>query len=79
MSTIHPKPKLVNIRDDGDGGLQITITTHRNEFEVLDLSAEDAAAMSARLSEWVSRKLAAKRIAAGEARLEALRHQGLAS
>jgi hypothetical protein len=76
MATIHPKPKLVNIRDDGDGGLQLTVTTHRSEFEVMDLTPELAAAWSARLSEFVARKLAARGLAEGEARLAAIRSHG---
>lgn len=56
MAAIHPKPKLVTLRDDGDGGLDIIITTSRQELEVLPLSEATAAMMAARLAEWMARR-----------------------
>lgn len=56
MATIHPKPRLVSLRDDGDGGLDMIITTARQEFEVLPLTESQAAGMAARMSEWIARR-----------------------
>jgi len=56
MATIHPKPKLLTLRDDGDGGLDIIITTSRQEFEVLPLTEATAGAMAARIADWMARR-----------------------
>jgi hypothetical protein len=79
MSSIHPKPKLVDFRDDGDGGLQLIITTSVQGFEVLDLTPERAAAWSARLAEFVARQLNHRNKAEADARLAAIQSRGRAS
>jgi hypothetical protein len=35
MVTIHPRPRLIHLRSDGEDGMQMTITTSRGDFEVI--------------------------------------------
>jgi hypothetical protein len=56
MSSIHPKPQLVFLRDDGDGGLDLVMKTSTGALEVHPLRPKDAATWLAQLSEFVGRK-----------------------
>lgn len=56
MATIHPCPKTVVLRGDGDGGFDLCITTSRQEFEVLPLSRRRAAEMASHLNQWLAEK-----------------------
>lgn len=73
MATIHPKPKLLHLRSDGDDGMQMTVTTSRGEFEVMDVSPEQAAAWSAQLSGFVAQRLKKTSEAEAQATLNRIR------
>ena len=56
MVSIHPRPRMILLRSDGDGGLDLTVTTSRSDFEVLPLSRAKAAELAARLTAWLAEK-----------------------
>ena len=56
MATIHPRPKLAYFRDDGDGGLDLVITTLDGGTFVWPVKDADAARYLAQLSSHVERR-----------------------
>lgn len=48
--TFHPRPKLVDVVPDGEGGYKITITTSKGECEQLPLDLQTAARLSRNFS-----------------------------
>lgn len=45
MTSIHPRLKFHYLRDDGDGGLDLVVTTSNGQMEIRTLSNADIAAM----------------------------------
>lgn len=60
MATIHPKPHLLSLLDDGDGGLNLTIKTHSGEINVQPVTPEMAARWLARLAAFAVERLKQK-------------------
>lgn len=57
MATIHPRPRLAALRDDGDGGLDLLVHTAGGGTEVYPLRPADAARWLAQLSDFIGRRL----------------------
>jgi hypothetical protein len=55
MSTIHPRPALVYMRDDGFGGLDLVVKTSTGGLEVQSLSSSLAATWLTQISEYMGR------------------------
>lgn len=63
------------LRSDGGTGLQITVTTSSNQFEVMDVSPELAAGWCAQLAGFLAETYRARSHAEAEATLERIRRQ----
>lgn len=70
---MHPKPKRLMMRDDGDGGLDITVTTAAGGFEVYALTETEAAMMIRQLAEFLSRRFMADSAEEADAAVQKLR------
>lgn len=60
MSTIHPRPRMAYLRDDGDGGLALVVVPPEGAQLVHSLSPAEAARWLSHLGEFASRALRAK-------------------
>lgn len=74
MATIHPKPKRLTMRADGDGGLDVFLVNHRGEPECWPISRGDAALFLGQLAEYVGRKFRAADEVDADLAVEKLRH-----